>query len=415
VKSPPRAASRAATLLIHAACLASGVAALVYEVLWSRALVPALGNSSDASAAVLVAFMGGMGLGAFYLGRLGDRVRDLLVVYAVLEGVLALCALAVPALARDLLPAAAGAVLWDGAGAWAVRLGIAVLVVAVPAAVMGATLPLLVRRLSREPGDAGRALGWLYAVNTLGACGGAAAAGIWLVPVMGIAAGSGITAALNLAAAALALAARGRERPAPAAPADVVHTRTGRAAAMLAFTSGALVLLLERLWSRLLVLVLGHDTYGFAFMLVAAIAGLATGGVIAGTVARRAASPLSWAAALLVAACAAALGCFAVTGALVIGSGPDLFGILARTSLGTDPGAGLMHPLALSLLVAFLPAAAAGAVFPLACAAADPRPAVAGAVVGRISAWNAAGCVAGALLPTVGLVEWLGVQGALTA
>jgi len=415
VKGPPRAASRAATLLIHAACLASGIAALVYEVLWSRALVPALGNSADASAAVLVAFMGGMGLGAFYLGRLGDRVRDPLVVYAALEGVLALCAIAVPAIARSVLPAAAGAVLWDGGAAWAVRLGIAVLVVAAPAAVMGATLPLLVRRLSRAPGDAGRALGWLYAANTLGACGGAAAAGIWLVPVMGISAGSGVAAALNLAAAALALIARGREKPVPARLEGAAVTRAGRAAALLAFTSGALVLLLERLWSRFLVLVLGHDTYGFAFMLVAAIAGLAAGGAIAGAITRKAASPLSWAAALLLASSASALGCFAATAALVIRSGPDPFGILAGASLGIDPGAGLLHPLGLSFLVAFLPAAAAGAVFPLACAAMDPKPAVAGAAIGRITAWNAAGCVAGALLPTVGLVEWLGVQGALTA
>jgi tetratricopeptide (TPR) repeat protein/spermidine synthase len=400
---------------MHAACLCSGVAGLVYEVLWSRALVPALGNSADASAAVLVAFMGGMGLGAYHLGRLGDRVRDPLVVYALLEGALALCAIAVPALAREALPAAAGALLWDGSGAWAVRLAIAALVVAAPAAVMGATLPLLVRRLARKPGDAGRALGWLYAVNTLGACAGAAVAGIWLVPMMGVSAGSGIAAALNLSAAALALAARGRERPVRASDPGAARTDAVGAASMLAFTSGALVLLLERLWSRLLVLILGHDTYGFAFMLVAAIAGLATGGVIAGAVARRAAAPLNWAAALLIGASAAALGCFALTGALVIRSGPDLLGILARSSLGTDPGAGLLHPLALSLLVAFLPAAAAGAVFPLACAAVDPRPSVAGAAVGRITAWNAAGCVAGALLPTLGLVQWLGVQGALTA
>lgn len=411
--------SRSATVLVSLACLASGTAALVYEVLWSRALVPALGNSTDASAAVLVAFMAGMGLGAFHLGRLGDRVRDPLVVYAALEAILAALAFAVPWLAARALPAAAAAILPEGSGAlgWPLRLGLAVCMVSPPAAAMGATIPLLVRHLSRRPGDAGRTIGWLYMINTIGACAGAAAAGAWIVPVLGIRTGSGIAAVMNLAAAALALGARTRQRASAHAAARQSGPRPGvaRSAAALAFTSGALVLLLERLWSRLLVLVLGHDTYGFAFMLAAAIAGLSVGGALAGIAARSRAGAMAWAAALLMIASAAALACFALTSTLVLSTGPDLFGILARASLGTSPVAGLAHPLALSLLAAFLPSAAAGAVFPLACAAVDPSPESAGAQVGRITAWNAAGCVAGALLPAVGLVGWLGVQGAIGA
>lgn len=407
-------------MLIHLACLASGSAALVYEVLWSRALVPVLGNSADASAAVLVAFMGAMGLGALWLGRAADRVRDPLLVYAALEAVLAGLAFAVPAIASRALPAVAAALIGGpGPAGWIVRLAIAVVVVAPAAAIMGATLPLLVRRLARAPGDAGRYLGWLYMVNTLGACAGAAAAGVWLVPIVGIRTGSMLAASCNLAAAALALVARSRQRPSPAphksVPSTGPGTRTGRVAIALAFASGALVLLLERLWSRVLVLVLGHDTYGFAFMLVAAIAGLAMGGAIAGIVARHSREALAWAAALLLVAAAAALVFFAAFTTLVTRAGPDLLGILGEASIGTGPRAGLVHALCVSLLPALVPSAAAGAVFPLACAAVDPRPEHTGSTVGGIYAWNAAGCVAGALLPTVGLVEWLGVQGSVNA
>jgi tetratricopeptide (TPR) repeat protein/spermidine synthase len=175
------------------------------------------------------------------------------------------------------------------------------------------------------------------------------------------------------------------------------------------------MLLMERLWSRLLTLVLGHDTYGFASMLVTAILGLSIGGAVAGFISARGRSTLGWGAAMLMAAGASALGCFWFTAWLLERSAGDPFGILAASALATTPSMGLVHPLALSLLPALLPSVAAGAVFPLACAAVDPHPSAAGSEVGRITAFNAAGCVLGALLPTVGLVGWLGVHGSVAA
>ena len=46
----------------------SGVSALVYEIVWARMLGLVVGTAVAAWAAVLVAYMGGMALGAFFGG-----------------------------------------------------------------------------------------------------------------------------------------------------------------------------------------------------------------------------------------------------------------------------------------------------------------------------------------------------------
>ena len=64
----PGSVSRPAFFSVVAAVLISGAAGLAYEVAWSRMLVIPLGNSADATALVLAAFMLGMAVGSRLLG-----------------------------------------------------------------------------------------------------------------------------------------------------------------------------------------------------------------------------------------------------------------------------------------------------------------------------------------------------------
>ena len=48
---------------------ASGAAALVYEVVWTRILTLQLGHTVAAASTVLAAFMGGLAVGAWAAGR----------------------------------------------------------------------------------------------------------------------------------------------------------------------------------------------------------------------------------------------------------------------------------------------------------------------------------------------------------
>src|SRR3954469_6790088 len=55
---------------------ASGAAALVYEVTWTRLLTLQLGHTVAAASTVLAAFMGGLAVGAWLAGTTRTRRRE---------------------------------------------------------------------------------------------------------------------------------------------------------------------------------------------------------------------------------------------------------------------------------------------------------------------------------------------------
>src|SRR5207249_9013646 len=89
--------------------MASGAAALVYEVVWTRLLTLQLGHTVAAASTVLAAFMGGLAIGAWLAGRLvvGDGLKTVpyMKAYAALEIVIAAVALILPVALRAAVPA----------------------------------------------------------------------------------------------------------------------------------------------------------------------------------------------------------------------------------------------------------------------------------------------------------------------
>ena len=78
----------------------SGIAGLVYEVLWAKHLSLIFGSTAYAHTLVLATFMGGLALGSFWIGRLADKVRDKLVFYSLVEITIALFCVSTPQLFR---------------------------------------------------------------------------------------------------------------------------------------------------------------------------------------------------------------------------------------------------------------------------------------------------------------------------
>ena len=74
----------------------SGLCSLIDQVVWVRLLKTTLGNTVYASSIVVSVFMGGLALGALISGRIADRVKHPLRVYAILEVGATASALAVP-------------------------------------------------------------------------------------------------------------------------------------------------------------------------------------------------------------------------------------------------------------------------------------------------------------------------------
>src|SRR5438128_10247007 len=188
----------------------SGATGLVYELLWVRVLYQRFGSTIQSVTTVVAAYMGGLGVGAWLLGRRADRDPRPAALYGMLEIAIAVFGLISPlvlGLAHRRYLGVAGALQLTGATSVALRFGLALVVLLVPTTLMGGTLPVLTRTfMGSDRGQLKRSLGLLYGLNTLGAVVGTALAGFFLIELVGIRASLWGTAAVNLALGAGALA-----------------------------------------------------------------------------------------------------------------------------------------------------------------------------------------------------------------
>ena len=398
----------------------SGVAALLYEVVWMRLLGLVFGHTVYAITTVLAAYMGGLALGSVLIGRRADRMRRPLRVYGLLEAAIGVYCLATPLLFR----AADAAYLWahhllqpSALGSAMLHLALSALLLLPPTTLMGATLPILSRAVVRGHHLAASQVGTLYAVNTWGAVVGTATTGFFLIPALGHGATIWLGVALNLAVAALALLLESRaapealpQAPEPAAPrpasAGPEPTRAQVAVALVAIgVSGAASMAYEIAWTRALSLVLGSSTYAFTAMLATFLVGLALGAVVVSRLMRR------WRPGL------AAFGFVEVAVAVLVVALLPLLGrlpeavlfVLGRT--GVSYGTVLGTQFALSFAVMILPTLLIGATFPLVIAALDRGLARMGRDVGSVYGANTVGTIAGSIATGFFLIRAIGIQG----
>ncbi|MBT8489017.1 MAG: hypothetical protein HKN72_13780 [Gemmatimonadetes bacterium] len=289
-----------ASTAIRAAFILSGVAGLVYEVLWSRYLGLFVGHTAYAQVLVLGVYLGGMGVGSFAISDLSKRLSDPLRGYVMAEVVLAafgllfhpLFVFTTSASYDTLFPA-----LGSAAAVGAVRWALAGLLILPQAVVLGATFPLMAAGLVRADAERpGGGIAMAYLLNTLGGAFGVILAGFVLIGWVGLPGTSVTAAAINLSAAGLVLWARRSESstasepvesPSPdtrpegrdgtaAGPSDV---GPGLAPVLLtvAFGTALASFTYEIGWIRMLSLVLGSATHAFEIMLSAFILGIAVG------------------------------------------------------------------------------------------------------------------------------------------
>ncbi|MCC6744988.1 MAG: fused MFS/spermidine synthase [Acidobacteria bacterium] len=401
--------------------LLSGASGLVFQVVWMRELTLIFGATTLAVSTVLAVFMGGLALGGLAGGRLADRNRRPLRLYAWLEIAIGLYGLAIPSI-FDALPLVYQP-LWRAAGLSflalsLVRFALAGATLAIPTVLMGATLPLLSRVVARHDGAVGRDVGRLYTVNTVGAVIGASSAGLFLVPAIGMT-GTTLTAAiLNLIAGAVALAfdrgvsaAAPAERPVAEATIASPLSRPESIALFAAFgASGVAALVYEVAWSRALALVLGSSVYAFSIMLTTFLIGLALGAGAGAWRSVRVRRPLL---ALSIVECGVGLAAFA--GLFLVQELPYVFLVLHRRFEGSPAALLLGTRLAVAALVMLVPTTLLGAVFPLAVRAASGSLASVGRTVGALYSINTLGAIVGAFAAGFIVIPWLGVEGGIVA
>ncbi|HSQ03541.1 MAG TPA: fused MFS/spermidine synthase, partial [Burkholderiales bacterium] len=266
----------------------SGFSGLIYESIWTHYLKLFLGHAAYAQSLVLVIFMGGMAAGAWLCGRLSQRWRNLLIGYAIVEGVIGFAALVfhplfttiVDLTLDHLIPSLGSATAVAGAK-WAIGAAL----ILPQSVLLGMTFPLMSAGLLRRfPDKPGSRIATLYFANSIGGAIGVLASGFWLIRWLGLPGTIALAGGLNiLLASAVTALARGHSEPASR---DVEnHDRQDDRSISLtlllivAALTGLSSFIYEIGWIRMLSLVMGSSTHAFELMLSAFILGLAIGGL----------------------------------------------------------------------------------------------------------------------------------------
>lgn len=423
----------------------SGLAALIYQVLWMRELGLLFGNTAHAAGITLAAFFAGLAVGSWVLGRRVTASVNPMKTYARLELALAFTALlyfVVPSLFQLVYPP-----LYRGLDAGGVLTGVklilALLLVFPPAFCMGGTVPVIGEALIQVRARFATTAALVYGLNTLGAATGAVLAGFYLPLWLGFRGTCLLALAVSAGVAAVAWALASREPPGPrpafseaerghdeevpltrqqrrqygregkegtARPARPGATRESSPGVRwslraLCFLSGFGVLALEVLWTRMFAQVLENSVYTFAAILVVVLLALAAGAVLSAALSRSKAPPM------LVLALLIGLGAVAVmatpalflkttNGMQLVFSGEDwssyLFLIFRKVTMTIGPSAVIL-----------------GTVFPYLMKIEEARVEFPGLSLGRLVTANTIGAILGALGGGFFFLDLLGMWGTM--
>lgn len=419
-----------ASAMIFLCFFLSGIAGLMYEVLWIRQLSLIFGATSFAISTVLASFMGGLALGGWRFGRIADRRRDHLRLYALLEGSVAVYCLLLPFLFKAIT--GVYVLTWRSVGGSfysmsLLRFALAAVVLLLPTTFMGATLPVLSRYVIRRIDRFGSGFGRLYGINTLGAVLGCFAAGYLLIGTIGVWKTTMLAALLNVAVALIAYSLYRGEGDSPVAEEGEAGESGGAGAAAAAAAgdgrgdgpvravlvgialAGWASLTYEVGWTRLLSLVLGSSVYAFTAMLTTFLLGIALGSMAVSALSDRIRSPFR--------AFVAVQAVVGVSSLLIT----PLFDRLPRLFivLFAKMGSGFLNyqliQFAICVMVMILPTFFIGAALPLAANAVARRLGRLGRSVGTVYASNTVGAIVGSFMAGFVLIPLIGTQRTLSA
>jgi predicted membrane-bound spermidine synthase len=270
---------------IHILFFCSGFPALIYQIVWQRALFAIYGLNIESVTIVVSAFMLGLGLGSLAGGALSKRAcLPLVVLFALAEFGTAAFGFGSLKLFRWIAEfTAASSPSMTGLAAFSL--------IIVPTLLMGATLPLLVEHLVRSSQNVGSSVGGLYFVNTLGSGVACFVAADVLMRLLGQSGSIQLAACINALVGAGTLVYNVRSHhekgergiPRPGRPMELSATpKQDRllpfplALACAAFC-GFAALAYEIIWYRLLTFATGDTARVFASLLGSYLLGLALG------------------------------------------------------------------------------------------------------------------------------------------
>lgn len=408
----------------------SGMSALGLETLWTRLFAQLFGGTSLAIVTVLTAYMAGLAWGSWWGGQQADRTKYPLQWYGILEAAIGLWGMAMPFWIKTIAPLHQWSThTLPPYGTALVRFALAMAVMIVPTAMMGATLPLLSRALTRAREDLSSSVGWLYTTNTAGAVLGCFCTGFVFLPFLGVNATLLTLGFLNLGLAACVLGyARTTPLPIDASVlpkdtvevsadqedgfedfADLAYQQELRFVLFVFAATGGLAMVCQVCWNRVLSLVIGSSIYAFTIILSTFLLGLTLGSSVGSWLSKRTKEPVL-----------ALVSCLVLTAGLVWGSIilvdqlPLWFLHLAKKTSLTPLGL-LVIKAGLSGLLVLAPTFAMGLLFPFVLRCYVQSDAPVGQTVGRVYAYNTVGAIVGSFTAGFLWIPMLSIQGTLIA
>ncbi len=207
----PRIFSKSEITAAIAVAGISGIAAMIYEVTWVRLLIPVFGSSTSSFSLMLIAFISGITIGSWVVSKVMHRIQNLfsflsLCQFGVAFGLCALLPLygRIPYIFWHL-----STLLAKTDTAYPIFLFLeclfCFLIMAIPTVFLGMTLPIASRIATRDAATLGSSVGNVFSVNTIGTVIGSLAAGLILIPAVGVRHAIEVGIFLNAVAATLVL------------------------------------------------------------------------------------------------------------------------------------------------------------------------------------------------------------------
>jgi len=178
----------------------SGMTALIYEIIWIRPLSLVFGTTIYAFSTIIASFILGLAVGSWIAGKYSDKMKNPLKYFAFVHLGIAFFGLlllplfsTLPGLYLEIYKAT----FPQQSFFMLIQIFMSMAMISLPAALMGSTLPIMMKTYSKKFSTIGNDVGKLDGVNSIGAMFGTLAAGFLLIPLAGIEGSIIITASIN--------------------------------------------------------------------------------------------------------------------------------------------------------------------------------------------------------------------------
>ena len=180
----------------------SGMAALIYEIIWIRPLTLVFGSSVYAVSTIISSFILGLAIGSWLAGKYSDRISNPLKYFSMFQigiGIYGVLLLPVFSFLPGIYIEFYNLTFPNLYIFQFIQIVMSMALITIPAAMMGTTLPLMIKTYSNNFSTIGADVGRLDAANSMGAVFGTLAAGFLMLPLLGVQDSIVITALINFA------------------------------------------------------------------------------------------------------------------------------------------------------------------------------------------------------------------------